>query len=136
MPIHRIHLRGPWDVTGPWLDAAADGEVRSVAMPQRWRALFGSNSGTARFSRWFHQPTNLVENDRLAIVLIGVTGSGRAWLNEAPLGEFSAREESIRLPIQLKHLQHRNRLCIELTCPVGDEAGGLYDAVAIEIDSF
>lgn len=135
MPVHRIHLRGPWDVTGPWPDAAEPGETRTVTLPQRWDALFGSNSGTATFFRWFHQPTNLVEEDRLAIVLTGVTGIGRAWLNEHPLDEFSAVEQLVRLPIELSHLRHRNRLRIELSCSVGETAGGLYDAVALEIDS-
>lgn len=104
-----------------------------MTLPQRWETVFGSNSGTATFSRWFHQPTNLVEEDRLAIALTGVTGSGRAWLNEHPLGEFTAREETVRLPLRLGQLQHRNRLRIELSCTVGQS--GLYDAVAIEIDS-
>lgn len=135
MSTHRIHLKGPWDVAGPWPDVAETGEIRSVAMPQRWETLFGLNSGTATFSRWFHQPTNLVAEDRLAIVLAGVSGTGRAWLNDQLLGEFSAKHETVRLPMALAQLQHRNRLCIELACSVGDGPGGLYDAVAIEIES-
>lgn len=135
MPTHRIHLRGPWDVTGPWPDPLESGEIRSVTLPQRWQALFGSNIGTATFSRWFHQPTNLTEDDRLAIVLTGVSGTGRAWLNEHQLDAFAAKGSVVRLPIQLEQLQRRNRLRIELTWKADEEPGGLYDAVAIEIDS-
>jgi len=135
MATHRIHLKGPWDVTGPWQDVTETGEIRSVAMPQRWESLFGSNSGTATFSRWFHQPTNLVAEDRLAIVLTGVTGAGRAWLNDQLLGEFVAKKEAIRLSMTLSQLQQRNRLRIELSCSVGEGPGGLYDAVAMEIES-
>lgn len=135
MAIHRIHLRGPWDVSGPWPNSSPSGETRSVPLPQRWDALFGSTSGTATFSRWFHQPTNLTEEDRLAIVLTGVSGTGRVWLNDQPLGEFSATADAVRLPFRLSHMARRNRLRIELTCSAEQNPGGLYEAVAIEIDS-
>lgn len=135
MPVHRIHLRGPWDVTGPWPDPTESGKIRSITMPQRWQALFGSNIGTATFSRWFHQPTNLAQEDRLAIILTGVAGHGETWLNDQSLGKFSARGEAVRLPMQLGQLQLRNRLRIELSCSADQSPGGLYDAVAIEIDS-
>lgn len=132
---HRIHLKGPWDVTGLWPDPGEP--TRSVTLPQSWQDLFGSNptGDTATFARWFHCPTNLVLEDEIAIVLMGVNGNGRAWINDFPMGEFTARSETVRLPVKLDQLRHRNRLRIELEWPGGDAPGGLYDPVAIEIRS-
>lgn len=83
----------------------------------------------------FINQQDLVAEDRLAIVLTGVTGAGRAWLNDQLLGEFVAKKEAIRLSMTLSQLQQRNRLRIELSCSVGEGPGGLYDAVAMEIES-
>ncbi len=102
-------------------------------MPQAWQALFGPTGGTAIFVRWFHRPTNLVPEDRIAIVLTGATGTGQVWLNDVSLGEFSVRAEAARFPVRLNQLQPRNRLRIELKWSGEDTPGGLYDPVAIEI---
>jgi hypothetical protein len=133
MEPYRIHLKGPWDVIGPWPEPGEP--TRSVTMPKSWQDLFGSTGGTATFARWFHCPTNLVPEDEIAIVLTGVNGSGRAWINDFLIGEFSARSETVRLPVKLEQLRQRCRLRIELEWPGGDEPGGLYDPVAIEIVS-
>lgn len=133
MEPHRIHLKGPWDVTGPWPDPGEP--TRSVAMPKSWQDLFGPTEGTATFARWFHCPTNLVSEDAIAIALTGVTGTGQAWLNDDRLGEFPPWATEVRLPVRLEQLRHRNRLRIELTWTGGDEPGGLYAPVAIEIVS-
>lgn len=134
--IHRIHLRGPWDVSGPWADAPAE-TIRSVTIPQTWEGLFGGQGGAAVFGRWFHQPTNLASTDRLAVVLTGVAGSGQVWLNDVDLGAFQSRGEAVKLPFTLERLQHRNRLRIELTWTPGGHRGpgGLFEAVAIQIES-
>lgn len=136
MSPHRIHLRGPWEVAGPWPNGVAD-EPRRVHLPACWQDLFGQQGGVATFARWFHQPTNLTPADRLAIVLLGVSGSGRATLNGAPLGEFAAAGATIVLPLTLDRLQRRNRLEIALACstPRADQPDGLYDAVALQIES-
>ena len=133
MEPYRIHLKGPWDVTGPWQDPGAP--TWTVSLPQTWQKLFGTVAGTATFARWFHCPTNLVPEDQLAIVLTGVNGNGRVWINDFLLGEFTARSQSVRLPVTLDQLRQRSRLRIELEWPGGDDAGGLYDPVAIEIVS-
>lgn len=133
MEPYRIQLKGPWDVTGPWPEPGEPS--RSVIMPRSWLELFGPIGGTATFARWFHRPTNLVPEDEIAIVLTGVSGSGHVWLNDQSLGEFSAAASPVRFPVRLDQLRQRSRLVIELTWPGGDQIGGLYDPVAIEIVS-
>lgn len=136
MAPHRIHLRGPWEVSGPWLDVAG-GSQRTVTLPIAWHAIFGTQAGTATFRRWFHRPTNLAVEDRLAIILTGVRGSGCLRMNDDPWQPLHLDGTQARVAITLALLRQRNRLEIELTFDplTTSEAGGLFAAVALEIAS-
>ncbi len=136
MAPHRIHLRGPWEVSGPWPDAEA-ASLRTVTLPMPWRALFGTQAGTATFRRWFHRPTNLASGDRLAIILTGVRGTGSFRLNDDPWETLHLDGTQAHVSITLAQLRQRNRLEVELTFDptLTTEAGGLFDAVALEINS-
>jgi hypothetical protein len=136
MAPHRIHLRGPWEVTGPWSHGDTNPH-RSVTLPVAWQALFGTQAGTATFHRWFNRPTNLTSADRLTMVLTGVRGTGSARLNDGPWVPLVLDGTQAEIPLRLSLFQPRNRFEVELTFDPTTtvEVGGLFDAVALEIDS-
>lgn len=136
MTPYRIHLRGPWEVTGPWVDGVSQ-EWRTVTLPAAWQSLFGTRSGTATFRRWFHRPTNLVPDDQIAFVLTGVRGAGHARLNDDPWNPLVIHNTAAAIPVTVAQLRQRNRLEIELTFDPSatSEPGGLFEAVALEIIS-
>lgn len=131
-----MHLKGPWEVL------AAPGsepfpETRTVTMPQSWRMLFGSQTGTVRFRRAFHRPTNLDPHETVWIVLTQVGGTGQLWLNDQPCGTFDPATASPPRFEITPHLKPRNHLTVEVTFDPGstNADGGLYGAVALEIVS-
>jgi hypothetical protein len=141
MASHRIHLRGPWDYV--WLDPANNVRETSlatsgtVAMPREWQAVFGDVSGTARFLRKFHRPTNLDPHESVFIVLTKVRGSGTARLNDTDLGSFSSDGGTVAFDIS-QALEPFNQFAVDITfqqTSAPRQSGGLYGVVALEIRS-
>lgn len=138
MPTHRIHLKGPWQYE--WL-GAGDAHLpfpRSgrVTMPADWQSLFGERSGTARFTRRFHRPTNLEPHERVLLAFDGVGGAARIALNGRSLGVIDAPARSARFVVT-EFLSLNNELAVELRFDPDrcGQPGGLWGPVAIEIAS-
>ena len=137
MPVHRIHLRGPWEYE---LLSSPSGESSApsgrVTMPTDWRTLFGTANGRAVFRRRFHSPTNLEADDRVWIVFDGVEGRGTVTLNGSLLGDLKSSNTGQRYPMTAA-LHAFNELVVELTydAAIDGQRGGLFAPVAIEIES-
>ncbi|MBW3539320.1 MAG: hypothetical protein KY476_03550 [Planctomycetes bacterium] len=115
MPAHRIQLRGPWDYE--WIGGERDPAQPTsgrVKLPASWHELFGPVTGTVRFTRWFHCPTNLSADERVFVVLEGVGGRAVAAINDQPLGELANAAAAGEFDVT-DRLAPRNRLCIVLT---------------------
>lgn len=159
--IHRIRLKGPWDVAGPFgigpseraadpdlpplgVQALADrrdrhplqAEWRRVTLPATWATLFESTAGVAYFRRTFHAPTNLQPRDR---VLIEVPdGAGlllAAQLNDSPL--TIPVQVPLRLDVTAALLAFNTLLLRIAFDPVDqpDRPGGLWQPVTLAIES-
>jgi len=110
MPVHRIHLKGPWEYDwlgpapsaivsprtpadyarpdeAPPAEAPADAFAAHgrVHMPCDWETLFGPRPGRARFTRRFHRPTNLEAGDSVRLVFDGLGGTSEVTLNDAAI---------------------------------------------------
>ena len=131
MPVHRMFLKGPWEVRR--LDR--DEPSRRVTMPASWQTIFpGSSAGRAEFRRTFNQPTNLEAHEHVWIVFQGVRGAAWVDLNEQRLGGIEIGDETAEFEIT-PHLWQHNELVVQLTLEDGDPPGGLWGPVALEIRS-
>lgn len=131
MATHRINLRGPWDYQ------FLGNQSGTEAMPREWRLLFGDRAGTATFRRKFHRPTNLDPHEQVLIVFTEVGGSGRVWINDQPVGDFTAHGELVEFEIT-KLLKPFNELSVEIAFDPGvdeQQQGGLFGVTALEIRS-
>jgi hypothetical protein len=128
--MHQIRLHGPWEVTGP-----GEERPRSVKMPQDWQTLFGETAGLARFSRWFHAPTNLDPDERVWLSLAGIGGDGHISLNGQPLQQVTNDESTVAVDLT-DHLRPRNQVVIELTHNPATtvQPGGLFGQIALQIE--
>ena len=140
MASHRINLRGPWDFL--WLRSTdislvPISETGTVNMPKDWQSVFGLISGTSRFRRKFHRPTNLDPHEQVMIVFTEIRGAGTIRLNDQPVGSFTASERSVEFEITA-FLKPFNELEVEIEFAAKQEpaeAGGLFGVVALEIRS-
>ncbi len=131
MPIHRIHLKGPWDVRR--LDR--DEPASRILMPASWQTLFGDEPGLAEFRRKFNLPTNLEAHEYVWIVFDGIRGSVKVSLNGHTLGQIADSVATAEFEIT-RHLLLHNELIVELTFAGADPdngPGGLWGTVALEI---
>lgn len=156
MPVHRMHLKGPWEYevlsqssaleatggsaaapTAPasHSDVPATGTVR---MPSTWEQSFGAFRGSVRFQRRFHAPTNLDENERVFVVFDGIGGAAHVVMNDHLLGEIPNPQSTAEFEVTAL-LQKNNRLQIEIryegTGCENSPHGGLWGPVALEIRS-
>ena len=123
MPIHRMFLKGPWEVRR--LDR--DEPPRRVTMPASWQTIFpGSSAGRAEFRRTFNQPTNLEAHEHVWIVFQGVRGAVGVDINGQRVGVIEIGDDTAEFEIT-PHLALRNELVVQLTFWVGsppDQPGG------------
>lgn len=141
---HRIFLRGPWeyqtiDVGREVSSTTVDRRLSPVArahFPAEWADLFGDFVGCARFRRRFHRPAHLDSHERVFLVLEGVGGVGRLYVNGNDLGAVRNSEIPQRFDIT-DFLLGNDELVIELDWQnegtPGAERGGLYAPVVLEI---
>ena len=131
--IHRIRLKGPWEVLAP--DATDDVYLRQ-SMPQDWRSLFGRASGTAWFRRKFHRPTGLLASDR--VVLHFPSGIGiveNLTVNDRPVSSHSNAPLKFDITAALIEFnQLEFSLCFDPDANP-DVPGGLWETVYLEIHS-
>ncbi|HUE16107.1 MAG TPA: hypothetical protein VMR25_18190 [Planctomycetaceae bacterium] len=139
MSLHRIHLRGPWQLE--WNSGAkafADKTtVQKIRLPADWNDLFGAFSGRVRLTRVFHQPTNLAPNEKVELVFQEWPGVWAISLNQHHVAEFrdSTPESPQRITITTL-LQPTNVLSAETQIEQSAEEKtprGLMGKIAIEI---
>ncbi len=134
MPVHRMFLKGPWEVRR--LDR--EEPSRRVVLPASWQTIFeGSRCGRAEFRRKFHQPTNLESHEQVWIVFQGVRGAAGVDLNGQRLGGIDINDETAEFEIT-PHLTLHNELVVQFMFEANDAPdlpGGLWGPVALEIRS-
>lgn len=138
MTVHRMFLKGPWEVRR--LDR--DEPPRRVTLPASWQTIFeGSSCGRAEFRRKFNQPTNLDAQEHVWIVFQGVRGAAWVDINGKRVGGIEGGIHSDNETAEFEitaHLALHNELVVQLTFWVGsppDQPGGLWGPVALEIRS-
>jgi hypothetical protein len=109
MTVHRIRLRGPWQLQAT---AAASAPPRRVQLPARWDDLFESGTRRVRLCRRFHRPTNLGPSDRVSLVVDDLPEGAQVSLNGASLGA-EARPEAQPKVFPTPHLEPHNLLTVE-----------------------
>lgn len=122
MSLHRIRLRGPWDVRPR---GAAHGKA---AIPATLRDCGLANCvGPVSFHRAFGKPTNLAENERVLLIFEDIIGAAKVQLNGARLGEVvTAAQFDVT-----QELRERNELVVELEAV--DDQCGIVGEVVLEI---
>lgn len=151
MPVHQMTLRGPWEYQ--WLKPDAPTSADSadppqtspsqpgkVKMPTDWQSQFGAVAGTVLFNRHFHKPTNLDANESVYIVLTGFGGTGKASVNDEPLGAFTDQDDhESRAEFEVTRLlKPSNQLALEIEYDPSSQdqrVGGLWGPVVLEIRS-
>ncbi len=129
--VHRIRLKGPWDVSAP---NSKNDDFERHHLPGDWRKLFGNLSGTATFRRSFHRPSNLDVKDRVLIHIPQGTGD---------LTDFSVNSKPLE-PISLDPLKFDvtselidfNQIQFSLSFEpeqFPEVPGGLWETVFVEI---
>src|SRR5690349_4851516 len=90
MPVHRMHLRGPWEyeIVGDATSApnAIPQTKGTVRLPATWAEAFGDFRGTVRFLRRFHTPTNLDPHEKVFVIFGWIGASAIVSLNGQLLG--------------------------------------------------
>lgn len=123
MTVHRIRLRGPWQVRphsgGPAGRMTIPGTLRDGG----WAGL----SGRVSFYRRFGRPSNLSAGDEVWLVFERVSGPAEVRLNDHRLGAFDGAW-SIEVTAGL---QDRNEL--EVAVEAADDGGGIVGDVWLEI---
>jgi hypothetical protein len=86
MSVHRIRLRGPWQ-----LQPIATGHTapRTVRLPARWDELIDVGARRVSLSRRFHRPTNLSPVDEVSLVVDALPEGAHVSLNGTSLGSQS-----------------------------------------------
>jgi hypothetical protein len=122
--VHRIRLRGPWQATP--LDAECPPPTR-MQVPCSWRdAGWIGFAGRARHERLFGWPP-LTGDERVWLVVDGITGSGQVRLNGRELGPIAG---AFRCDVT-EMLQERNG--IEIDVAAESDLGGVTGEVRLEI---
>ncbi|HUG94317.1 MAG TPA: hypothetical protein VML55_26035 [Planctomycetaceae bacterium] len=140
MNVHRIHLKGPWEIEWLGPEQPADERAagpRRVHMPAPWEALFGDAAGTARFRRRFNRPTNLDPQERVFIVFDGIGGQANVSLNARCVGTVAEAAPAAEFDVTAV-LESRNVLIVDVAFNPAErpqQPGGLWAAVALEIRS-
>ena len=142
--VHSIRLAGPWrlEPTGRFLPADAGlprlvtvdlPEAQTAKMPADWSAVCGAEyCGQVRYTRRFHQPQGLQEDEVVWLVVEPARSHAETWLNGQRLGELSVVDSQLRVDVT-KLLVDFNELVIVVTHPAMDNSvdnppSGIHDA--------
>jgi hypothetical protein len=123
VPVHRIRLRGPWDVR-----PHAAGPPGRMTIPATLKAGgWPGFTGRVSFYRRLGRPSNLSAGESVWLVFESVVGPARVVLNDEPLGELSGGG---RYDVTGR-LNERNTL--EVVVDAADDQCGIVGEVTIEI---
>jgi hypothetical protein len=122
MTVHRIRLRGPWQLKATAADSPSS--PQKIQLPAPWGELFDSSTRRVQLSRRFHRPTNLGPADRLSLVVDELPEGARVSLNGVSLGAETRYEEQPTV-FPTPRLEPHNLLTVEFdvaqtTPPRGD----------------
>ncbi|MDA1050620.1 MAG: hypothetical protein O3C40_09080 [Planctomycetota bacterium] len=144
---HIIRLHGPWEYeplaftqwgpSGESVDLPGDvPPAGTITIPADWGTSLGVGfRGRVLYKRRFGRPTNLDPNERVDLVLYGISGIAIVALNGDRLGEIKIGERVRRFELT-ELLLPRNELRIEVNLPRGGDdaaAGGIVSEVHLEI---
>ena len=144
--IHSIRLHGPWDAKvlesytqqPPSISAAS--QSQRLKIPCDWGDwLSDSFRGRVRLQRKFHQPTGLVDGQKIFLVIQQVDLNATITLNDVPLGACNFNTPSrIEItntikPFNLLEIDIEKPLAIPDDHPRLKMAGGLIGEVRLEI---
>ncbi len=116
MEVHRIRLRGPWEILAP-ADSSSIGAARRVKLPVTWAEAAGKSAATSlRCERRFHRPTFMAEFERVWLVVSEPCAKFEVALNRQQLAGFSDRAEVT------EQLLDANVLTIDLAAPADKDA--------------
>jgi hypothetical protein len=113
MTVHRIRLRGRWELTAA---AAVQIAPRTVRLPASCCQLFGPAVGRVRLSRRFHRPTNLGPDDQVSLIVEALPEGACVSLNGARL-DSEAEHVGEREIFPATSLAPTNLLTIEFDVP-------------------
>jgi hypothetical protein len=142
MTVHRIRLRGPWQIERPKADGRNATETppdapQTVRLPAEWQRVFAQCRGPVRLNRRFHRPTNLRPHDEVCIVLPEFPRPSNVRLNGQPATESQGAEAgSARRYAITPFLKAANVLSIEFDIPAECENApptGLWGEISLEI---
>ena len=131
--VHSIRLAGPWrlEPTGRFLPADAGlsrlvavdlPEAQTAKMPADWSAVCGAEyCGQVRYTRRFHQPQGLQEDEVVWLVVEPARSHAETWLNGQRLGELSLVDSQLRVDVT-KLLVDFNELVIVVSHPAVDNS--------------
>lgn len=130
-----MYLKGPWRYQP--LAAVGDSPLPpagTARLPASWQELFGEFRGTVRFTRNFHQPTNLEPHERVWIVVEGVGGAASVVVNGEPLGDVEETSEGGEFDVTFR-IQEYNELQVDVCFETQgrERPGGLWAPVAVEV---
>src|SRR5262245_22601536 len=124
LPVHRIRLRGPWDVRPHASDAAAG----TMTIPGTLRdGGWTGFAGRVSFYRRFGRPSNLETQETVWLTFESVVGRAVVHLNDEDLGPLDG-EGSFEVT---SRLAARNAL--EVIVEAADDVCGIAGEVALEI---
>jgi hypothetical protein len=127
-PPHHIRLHGPWEccvlsrsvrlADGSWQETRAglppSGRVR---IPTDGIPSLGEGCrDRILLTRRFHQPTGLVPDDRVDLVIEGLAAGATVTLNGVALRAILFGQDSVRYDVT-RCLQRRNELALEVEVP-------------------
>jgi|HubBroStandDraft_6_1064221.scaffolds.fasta_scaffold236976_1 hypothetical protein len=120
MSVHRIRLRGPWQLQSA---LSSEAPPRTVRLPARWSELLEEGPRQLRLCRRFHRPTNLAPDDQVAVTIAELPIGAQVQLNGTPLG-MSAEPDAESSVFPTPHLQATNLLTIEFDLSTTRHADG------------
>jgi hypothetical protein len=130
--VHRIRLRGPWEVMALSRIPASEPLPQATAMtlPCRWRdGGWAGFAGRALHRRRFGKPTNVGEQ-KMWLTCAGVEGSVAVRVNGESILDRTASGGPFAVEVT-DRLRDRNEL--EIVVEADSDGGGVWGEVALEI---
>ena len=130
--MHRIRLRGPWEVIGQSRIPPSEPlpQPTTMTLPCRWRdGGWVGFAGRVLHRRRFGKPTNIAEQ-KIWLTCAGVEGSVAVRLNGESILDRPASDGPFSVEVT-DSLRDRNEL--ELVVEADSDTGGVWGEVALEI---
>jgi len=130
--VHRIRLRGPWQ-----LQPVPPGSAppRSIRLPACSAEFFDTGARSVQLSRRFNRPTNLAPGDRISLGIENLPKGARVTLNGARLDPKAQRGAEPTI-FPTSRLEPHNLLTVEFeVASMNASEDQTWGDVALVIDS-